>query len=279
MRPETKRRAVGWMAGGAVCAAVFCLVAAGGCRSDQKPIDMEPRSVTTPITTAEAIARIMNDQRRWSTMEARCKVMLRNLRIPRPNGQLDLGEGQLFISKPGRISVRVPGSGQLRAKLVGNGQSYTVDIPLLRTSYAGHYGEPVEPRPNDLIIMPEDIVDAFDMGNVFAGKIQMQVQNPGLSTIFNSVRGPGERPHLLMVNSVSFDRRTGNVLLYSKYNPNGTARVQMTLADYRPVQSTGEEAVDVPHSLLLVYSGTSAMLRLADVKLNTTMPDGIFEVR
>jgi len=267
--------------------AMGVMMGVSGCRSsDEKLIELSPPMVEQALSLSSIKALVSERARRWVTLKADCELVIRDARIQLPGNQALFRNGKLFIRKTdrgGQIHLTCPGPRGTGIEMVGDGRSYAVNMSALRTQYSGRYGDTPPGRQEGIFIMPDDIVDAFDLTGVFAGKMLTYAQGPMFSTVHGMVpvtaAGTDAVTGIRMVNSVTVDRRGGRVRAYDKYNPDGTLRVSMRIAGYKPFRASDNTSAEVPTSVWMGCGGTAVMLRLRAVTLNEELDPNLFTVR
>ena len=233
----------------------------------------------------DAIRWIQENSSRWRSLSADCDVIIRSRLIRTQGNQVVFRRGRLAIRKPGQISLVAPAVGQARMRMVGDGSRYQVSMSAFGLNYAGAYGDPRPTRQTGIHIGPDDVVGAFDLTDLFADKVQTQVQGPLWSTIYSLTRVTAPEPRVLIANAVTVDRQNGRILTYMRYNQgergtqDGSLRVEARMAGYQRLAGAGLAPADVPTSVWIGYGGTSMMIRLRNVRLNVQLGDDLFRVR
>jgi len=260
-----------------IAAALLC----SGCRSTgagqssypQIPPALPDRSL------AELKEIVAETARSLGTLKADCSVRIASPLIRHPQHSVTIEDGELFISKPKKVLLRLYGPGKLYVKLVGDGQHYRVEMPYIgNTKYAGNYGDPIQPRHDRLHFMPDDLADAFDWNDLFAGKTQVLRTFPGAWQI-DSVRLAEKADQALeIVNSILIDRRSEQIIQIDKFNPDGSLRVRIGFASPRLVEGPGGAQLQLPTRITFQYpmEGTIIWLLLTDVGINEFISDDHF---
>ena len=179
----------------------------------------------------------------------------------------------------------------------GDGENYKVQMPVFAdsTPYGGRYGESVTMSPNRVHFLPEDVADALDLEDLFTGKGQVLRAYPAGWDLFQgSFETPPildlatwhidsvvttELPHpaIRVVNSLTIDRRTEQILRLDKFRLwDGSLRTRIWYANHRPVKAGPNLNVEVPGEIMFWYpeplEGTVIRMRLNRVKLNMEIP-------
>ena len=264
-----------------------------GCKTDsvlpddqilhaQVPDQLEHRSL------AQVKGMIAEDASSLTALKADCSVVITSPLIRRPQASanvetrrntVSIEEGQLLISKPGKVLLKFYGPGQLYIRLVGDGTNYRVDMPLIgNTKYAGEYGNPISPRPDRLHFMPDDLVDAFDLNRLFAGKTQVMRTFPYEWQIDSLVVTRDAGQTLKVVNAIGIDRRADQIIRMDKFNEDSSLRVRMWFQNHDLVEGTGGHNLQVPTRVSLWYpmEGTLIVLLLRHITINEYVGDDAF---
>lgn len=270
------------MLGAAVMAAV--VLAAAGCQ-EEEPIAAGPRLLAEPQDVESVKRRLMSSAVRWSSLEARCSVIIRSDYIRARPPQVNLRGGRLRIVKPesgegnAKVHLRVPAEGPAQVVLVGDGEQYRVEMPLFAGGprYTGSYGDPV-PGEERIPLMPDDLADAFHWSNLFLGKVQVP-RHDNFSFCVDSLQPVREpRPALRLVYTIMLGWRDGQMVALRKYNEDGSLRVEVRFLRWDTYQVGGEESVEVPTRVWLGYGGgrTATIIDLSQVELNPEPGEGTF---
>jgi len=171
------------------------------------------------------------------------------------------------------------GGAQVLLQLVGDGNSYYVDMPVFGQNYSGTYGTPLKQGYGRIHFMPDDVIAALDLTNLFYGKAQMVKHGAVISQIesLELVTGPNSR--LRPINSVTVDRRSKRLLFMELYDPDGSSRVQIMFGALTPIKGP-RGPVEIPHRIEFFYpwEQTHVLLGLSDVRVDVEIPPGTFRV-
>lgn len=255
------------------------LVVAGGCRSEQPIRAAVP--MESDLTELAALKEyIQSGARQWSTLEAQVSLVIRTPQIQTTNNQVQFANGVLRIRKPGMIFLEVPEGEEVRVRLIGDGDKYRAELPVFRDSYTGVYGEPLETGPRRILIRPDDIVKAWDWSGWFAGKAQLIKYMPNFTYVDSVAFIEEPEPRFYPVNTVTFGRQQGRVLMMDRFEPDGAQRVQVRFGQFETVPGREKEPVQIPTMVYMQYPRTrvSLVIRLAEPKLDVALPPGTFEM-
>ena len=225
--------------------AAACAAVSAGCGGGNDLIDLSPPMIEERLDMEDAIGWIEENSSRWRTLSADCDVIIRSRLIRTQGNQVVFRGGRLAIRKPGQIYLVVPATGPARLRMVG----------------------------------------AFDLTELFADKVQTQVQGPLWSTVYSLTRATEPEPRVLIANAVTVDRQNGRILTYMRYNQgergaqDGSLRVESRMAGYQRLAGAGLAPADIPTSVWIGYGGASMMIRLRNVRLNVQLDDELFRVR
>lgn len=229
---------------------------------------------------------VMRDARLMRTLTAECTAVIASPYIPFriPTVQ---ATGRLALRKPKHIYLHLDRKGKTVVKLVGDGKRYRVAMPLFDIPTSeGQYGDPIFPRRDELHFMPDDLADALDLDDVFAGKWQAMRTTaefePSLTLWqIDSLRLRTDRPEapLRLFNSLMIDRRQQRVRQLSKYDEDGNLRVRFTFVQTQIVPAGQDAQVAVPSFIRIWYpvDNTLIDLRLSCIKVNVKVDERLFE--
>ena len=252
---------------------------AGGCTKEQQivPATPMPSKVFDLPTLMEFIR---SDSRLWGTLEADCSVVVRTPQLSVPGGQVSFARGRLQIEKPGKIKLEAV-EGQRRVTLTGDGSAYRVELPAFGDAYQGNYGDPLPAQPRRILFMPDDVVMVWDWSNLFVGKAPVLKNMPGAAVIDTLDLVSEPAPAVKVVNSVSFNPATHQVTSLTKFDTNGTVRVQIAYGPYQTVEGPDKQPVQVPRTVRITYptSWTAIQIELRNIKVNEKLPEGTFDLK
>jgi len=252
---------------------------AGGC-SNQELIPAStplPRNLMDLPTLMEFIK---GNDRLWGTLSADCSVTIRSPQIAVRGYQVQFMRGHLQIRKPGMIKLEAE-EGTQRISLVGNGQYYSVDLKAFADAYQGAYGDPLPATTRRILMMPDDLVMAWDVTGAFVGMAQV-VKNLPRGSVIESIEMVSEpKPALRVRNSIAFDRILRRVTSMEKYEEHGAVRAQIVLMAFETVQGPEKKPVQVPSTVWVSYpvTATSITIRLRNIKINTDIPESSFALQ
>ncbi len=255
----------------------FGLVAAAGC-AEKPTIAPGPRALTEPPDLEAVKQQLMLENTRWKTLSARCMVNIRSDYIRAPRSQAALGTGRLEIGKPGKIRLRVPEKGPAQLKLVGDGQDYSVEMPIFGLRYSGSYGGALPRQGNRVLLMPDDLVKAFDWSKLFTDKVQVPRQQ-GFSYVIDSLKPVTEpEPALRLVNSLTLSWDSQTPVVLTRYEPDGSLRSEMRYFRWDTIQTGENKSTRIPSRLWVGYmpGRTATLIGLRDIVLNERLEGAPF---
>ncbi|MFO7958496.1 MAG: hypothetical protein R6X33_15515 [Candidatus Brocadiia bacterium] len=269
-----------------VTALVVLAAALWGCSGEPELMDPPARTPGPPDLEA-VLDRIGTNASKWRTLDAECNVTISSAYLRGQGGQITRRGGRLRILKPGKIMLRVPEKGELAIGMVGDGERYTLNMPVFGESYSARYGSPLPVDQLRITFMPDDLVDALDYTNLFGPRRKVPVirQMGGLYVIdcLRMVTEP--KADLYVDSSLTFEPNSNNVMMYRKYQPDGSLRAEIRypgwdLYQAAPGEDDRQAAARLPGRLWLAYppSRTLIMITLEDVTLNEELDPAQFEL-
>ena len=252
---------------------------AGGCKGQETILEARPLpGQLMDLPTLKEF--IKGNSRLWRTLSADCTVIIRSPQIDVEGGQVAFRRGHLQIQKPGKIRLTAQ-DGPHRISLVGDGNFYRVDLAAFDDAYQGAYGSPLPVTARRILLMPDDLVMAWDLTDVFADKAQVLKNLPGGSVI-DSIEPVFEPTKGLRVkNSVAFDRRQRLVTSLEKFEDHGAVRAQIVLGVYDTLEGPDNKPVQIPRTVWLSYpiTMTSIAIELRNIEINTEIPESTFAMQ
>ncbi|MHC5033549.1 MAG: hypothetical protein ACYTFZ_00730 [Planctomycetota bacterium] len=260
------------------------LVGMAGCGGTDEVVPLPAAAQAPTLTLRETLDLIVRDARYWRTLESTCHVAIRSSRFDVPRNVVDLRNGKLTVQKPGKVHLVIPGTGTVRLKLVGDGRSYRVEMPVFGgDTYSGNYGEPMSVQPSRVQFVPAEVVDALSPDHLLAGRAQTLTHGPQLSTVQSLEFVDDPEPAIRPANLIAFDRTSHRIARVDKYDADGSARASIVFRGWSRVEALPgieEKTAIVPTWFHIMYYGdqTGITIRLEDVKLNVEVDQDLFEV-
>jgi len=250
---------------------------AGGCTKEQQIMPAQPMPANL-MDLPTVLESIRSDARPWRTLDADCSVVIQSPQLNLRGNQVSFVRGRLQIEKPGKIKLEAV-EGQRRISLVGDGSQYRVDLPVFNDGYQGKYGDPLPVQPRRILVMPDDVVTAWDWSGLFTGKVPVLRNLVGGSVIdlLDLVSEP--EPSVQASSEVAFDRRERRITSAEKYAADGAVRVQILVRAVDTVEGPDKQPVRVPRLVRITYpiSWTAIEISLRHIKLNEEFPKGTFD--
>ncbi|MCD6416425.1 MAG: hypothetical protein J7M08_06985 [Planctomycetes bacterium] len=223
----------------------------------------------------------------WKTLTARCNLAVRSSYIRTEGSTAQFRRGRLCIWKspdgatPAMVSLRIPEKGPESVYLVGDGVNYRVSMPALHTAYSGQYGGPPPAGgAARILFMPDDLATAYDPRMLFLNKAQVLRQGTFGYCIDSLVMLAEPTRKLAVASTVILRPRDNSMSILREYNDDGSLRAEIRFGKAEAIATSEKLAVDVPTSIFFMYAegGTSIMLTLYDVELNTELDLRLFDV-
>jgi len=269
---------------GLSAAALVCVA----CKTTGRIWDQElPTSPGPPQLPEKRLPAIKNiivqNALAFDSLSAECDVVIASPRINRQPPSISMS-GEISFKKPKKVSLRLYGGGKIYIRLVGDGKKFRVQMPIFgNLEYDGTYGEPIHTRPDRLSFLPDDVADAFDLNDVFAGKTQIlrTYTRPPEWHVDSVILSQFPDSALRIVNSIVIDRTLEQPTSLYKFNADGSVRVRIWFANPRLVLGPEEEEVQVPGRIWMWYPGEGTVIGidLSDIEVNTSIDDAAFRVR
>ncbi len=267
----------------ALAAAVVCgvLLAAPGC-AEQKQILPGLTAVEQPPDIEAALLRIMTNDGRWATMQADCTLTIRSDYLRGEENQVTLQGARLFIRRPGGVRLVLPASGTPQVLLVGDGVRYRADMALFANQHnSGMYGDPLPVDRPRILLMPEDIAQAFNWTPLLADTVHVTREDPVLGRFCVDCLTPVHtpQPRLRLDQTVVLEPRGERVYELRRYNDDGSTRVVIRYGSYKVLMNAADEPIELPTQLWLGYSPgrTSTLIALSRVRLDQDLSPGLFD--
>jgi hypothetical protein len=260
------------------------LLGTAGCGGTDEQVPLPPAAQAPTLGLRETLDLVVGDARYWKTLEATCHAAIRNLRFDVPGNVVALGDGKLTVQKPGKVHLVIPGTGTARLKLVGDGRSYRVEMPVFGgDSYSGNYGDPMSAQPSRVQFLPAELVDALDPDHLLSGRAQTLTHGPQHSTVQSLDFADDPKPAIRPASRISFDRRSHRIMWVEKYDADGSARARIAFRGWSRVETLPgleEKTAMVPTWFYIMYYGdqTGIAIRLDDVKLNVEVDPDLFKL-
>jgi hypothetical protein len=278
----SRRRMCGgraWLALAALALAVPLMWSAGGCRSSQPQlIPQAPLMPNNVMDLPTIMSFVRADAGTWDTLTADCSVVIASPQFATGIRQVSFSHGRIMIQKPGQIKLEAV-EGQKRIYLVGDGKQYRVDLPVFRDAYEGSYGDPLPAQPRRILVMPDDVVTAWDWTGMMVGKVPVLKNLPGgaLIDLLDMVSEP--TPQVQASGEVAFDRAQRRITSGTKYNKDTTVRVQIVVRQTETVEGPEKQPARVPSQVWLSYEGDSIQITLRNIEVGKKFPEGSFDVK
>ena len=268
----TRRKWTGWTVPAmmALLSAAACLA---GCQAPPERVEVPRRPLAVRRSVNFWIDALRDNDLAWATLQARCEVRISNPQINTPTNSVTLGSGLLVVKKPDLVYLRIPHKGTLKVRLAGNGELYRAELPALSDSFDGRYGDPVEPQPGRIHIMPADIVHAFSPASLLGrAPVLHDVEQISRVSLFEWESDP---PAVRIPAAISFDRISEAITTIEKYNADGAIRSVVTYPRRELVETGVGRSVQVPTAILIDYpmERTRVLLRLEAVKLDQLLDE------
>ncbi len=277
-----------WRSGG-VCRALAVLalglmaaplaLSTGGCASQEAilPARPMPNNVMDMATVMESIRANAGP---WRTLEADCSVVVNSPQLNVSGHQVPFVRGRLQIEKPGKIRLEAV-EGERRMFLVGDGTSYRVDLPVFNDGYEGKYGDPLPMQPRRILIMPDDLVAAWDWASLLEGKypVLKNLQGGAVLEMLDLVTDP--TPDVRAASEIAFDRSERRITSAETYSRDTRVRAQIVVRGVDTVEGPDKQPVRIPRMVWLGYpiSWTSIQISLRHIQLDKEFPKGTFDVK
>lgn len=251
----------------------------GGCSSTPQIAPAVPMP-NNLLKLPEVMEFIRSNAAPWHTLDADCSVIIRSPQLNVKGNQVAFVRGRLQIEKPGKIKLEAV-RGQLRISLVGDGEQYRVDLPAFNDGYKGKYGDPLPTQPRRILMMPDDVVTAWDWPRLFVGKVPVLRNLPAGSIIDLLELVSQPEPSVLASSEIAFDRRERRITSAEKYSPDGAVRAQILVMAVDTVEGADKQPVRVPRVVRITYptSWTAIQISLRHIKLDEEFPDGTFDTK
>lgn len=268
----------------AILVAVLALVPAAfglsGCAEQERIAPAVPLA-GSPVDVETLKAQITSQNQQWSNLEASCSLVVQSPLIQLPNNQVSFQNGLLRIAKSGKIELVAPKSGR-RVVLTGDGERFRVELPVFGTGsgYEGEYDKPIGARPRNILLRPDDMVQAWDWSRLFAQKAQVVQHSTAISVLQSLSYVTEPEARLFLVNSLAYDRRRQLPLTLDLFAQDGSVRTQIRFGAWQSFQGSGGHAVQLPTMIWMSHpeTQTSVVLRLANVALNVALPEASFQL-
>jgi hypothetical protein len=267
----------------AVLAALAAAVLLGmaGCRSTGQRIELAS-SFTAPKRDLDYTRGVLDSNaRRWTNLAATCEIVITNPQIPGPEHQVTINDGSLVFSKPGSIRITAPDSDQPSVKMVGDGKTYRVDMPVFSSTYSGKYSDPVTPQQGRISFLPPEVATALEPTILLAERAPMLIQLESHSGLYSLAFVTAPEPAVKPTGLIVLDRRRERPASVEEYKlEDGSLRARIVYLDFEMLPVAGGEAAVVPTLFRIVYpeEQTAVQVLLHDVTLNGKINPAQFKV-
>jgi len=252
---------------------------AGGCASQPSIVPARPMP-NNMMELPTILESIRADASPWHTLQADCTVIVNSPQLNVRGHQVNFVRGRLQIEKPGKIRLEAV-TGQLRIFLVGDGTDYRVDLPAFNDGYKGKYGGPLPVQPQRILIMPDDLVTAWDWTRLFKGVVPVlkNLQGGAVLELLEMVSDP--TPDIKAASEVAFDRTQRRVTSAETYSKDSRVRAQIVVRAVDTIEGADKQPVRVPRLVWVGYpaSWTSIQITLRNIELDKELPKGTFDLK
>lgn len=276
--PGLERRAVLAAVGAAM------LLGTVGCRGTSQKIELASSLVAPKLDLDHTRKILESNASRWTNLSATCDIGISNPQIPAEEHTVTVGDGSLVFSKPGSIRITVPDSEQAAVKMVGDGKTYRVDMPLFSSassSYSGNYSDPATSQQGRISFLPPEVATALEPTSLLPDYAAMLTQLESYSGLYSLAFVTAPAPAVKATSLIVIDRRTERPASVEKYNfQDGSLRARIIYLGFDTLPVAGADAVVVPTLFRIVYpeEQTTVQILLRDVQLNGRINPAQFKV-
>ena len=194
---------------------------------------------------------------------------------------MSFARGVLRIEKPGKIRLEAV-TGQQSIFVVGDGTGYRVDMPVFNDGYQGKYGDPLPIQPRRILLMPEDLVSAWDWGTLLVGR-QPVLKNLAGGAVLEMLQVTVDPTvDVRVASELAFDRSQKRITSAEVYSKDTAIRSQIAVRAVDTVPAGEEKTpVRIPSVVWLSYpkTWTSIQISLRHIELNKQFKDGTFDLK
>ncbi len=253
----------------------------GGC-SSQPPI-MPARPMPNNVMDLSMITGyIQSNARPWRTLKAHCSVVISSPQFTNVrNHQVSFLRGEIEIEKPGKIRLEAV-TGQRRIFLVGDGAGYRVDMPVFNDGYEGKYNDPLPVQPRRILLLPQDLVCAWDWGQLLKGEFPVLKNLQGGAVLEMLDVAADSTVDVRAASELAFDRNEKRITSAEIYSKDTSVRSQIVVQAVDTVPAGPDKTpVRIPSRVWLSYpkTWTSIQITLRDIQLNTELPADTFDLK
>jgi len=267
------------------CTALLAAVVAGmvpgmaGCRHTNQKIELAS-AFTAPKRDLDYTKEILYaNARRWTNLAAGCQIAISSPQIP--GHRVIIPDGNLVFSKPGSIRIIAPDSDQPSLRIVGDGKTYRVDMPLFSSTYSGKYSDAVTPQQGRINFLPAEMATALEPSSLLAERAPMLTQLEWFSGLYSLVFVATPVAAVKPIGLIVVDRRSERPASVEEYNlEDSSLRARILYLRFETLPVPGEDAVFVPNELRIIYpeEQTTIDILLHDITLNGKINPAQFKV-
>ncbi len=304
----SKMKFLGWKKGFVIFPFFFAgiLLLLSGCQATKPPeIQIGPaRSAPAAKGVDKLVEDLIAGNEKFETLKADVQVAMVSPLLQQPP-QLNLS-GRLAVKKneggDRHASIRLRISPERRSEgitMIGDGEYFDVDMPLLNMSYSGHYDETHQEKEKTIHFTPLELANVFNLEHLLRGRVHTlraypahwdhsalrggeAVEFPPKWAIDSLQIEDRDHPYPWTHNSLVLDRRTETLLKIDSFRPDGSLMSRIWVLAGR-IASGGERgSVRIPSELQIWYppplENTVIRVRLSNIVLNVEIEDDLFSL-